>query len=107
MFGRLAMGFANVRAGTRVLMLVCVIAGKSISLGTENTELTTSTRMNVSSHSIDLLADSRLDLSAGDAVSVNTTDMQLGPSSRKTASRSVRRELLTPQFNPGSRYRLR
>ena len=27
MFGRLAMGFANVRAGTRVLMLVLVQAG--------------------------------------------------------------------------------
>ena len=29
MFGRLAMGFANVRAGTRVLMLVLVQAAKS------------------------------------------------------------------------------
>ena len=29
MFGRLAMGFANVRAGTRVLMLVLVQAGAS------------------------------------------------------------------------------
>ena len=35
MFGRLALGFANVRAGTRVLMLVLVQAGEgAIQKGT-------------------------------------------------------------------------
>ena len=54
------------------------LSGKSVSLGTEYTDLTTSAHTNVSTKSVKLLADTRLDLSAGEAISVNTTDMQLG-----------------------------
>ena len=50
-------------------------SGAAVSVGTEDTTLTSSSGVDVSANTVDLLVDNRLELTAGESVSLSTEDL--------------------------------